>query len=191
MLIGSGSKGLWNNSMVWFLYKLPWVLAWKLSCLSCPLKINGWFRCIAYWKHLFFAQILKWWRLSKTTMLIVLKWEVLCNQSTALPSSSHCRENTQKNNENMVAKHEHPKLLSKKLFFHPKDFFSGSTFYNSLRSSKFARIELKDLYKSRAFKALLMGDDYHGWSPPKRTPYRKQGFNSRPYWGKPMVKIRP
>ena len=127
----------------------------------------------------------------KTTMLIVLKWEVLCNQSTALPSSSHCRENTPKNNENMVAKHEHPKLLSKKLFFHPKDFFSGSTFYNSLRSSKFARIELKDLYKSRAFKALLMGDDYHGWSPPKRTPYRKQGFNSRPYWGKPMVKIRP
>ena len=34
----------WGNDLIW-------LLPWKLTC---PLKINGWFRCISYWNRPFF-----------------------------------------------------------------------------------------------------------------------------------------
>ena len=60
-------KGLWSNlaeakenqntkpdlteAMVFFLLVLPWTL-------TCPLKIDGWFRCIPYWNGHFLGDIL-------------------------------------------------------------------------------------------------------------------------------------
>ena len=128
----------------------------------------------------------------KTTMLIVLKWGALCTQPPCPPV--RIPWNPPKNSKTWWPNMNIPRC-SQFTYLKFQDFFSGSTFYNSLRRSKFARIELKDLYKSRCLaKALLR------WAMtimasrqltprPNVPPLRKWGFNSWPYyWGKPMMK---